>query len=198
LVVFPELSLTGYDLDAPALSPDHDAFSVIAEACAATGSTALVGAPAREDRGRSIATFLVTDAGAAIAYRKMFPGGDEETVFEAGKGPAAIEVAGWRVGLGICKDTRIMEHIDPTLALGIDLYVAGLVHHPHELDEQDARALRIAARGRIPVAFASAAGNVGRDYQATAGTSSIWASDGTVLARATDRAGDIAQAVLGG
>jgi hypothetical protein len=34
------------------------------------------------------------------------------------------------------------------------MYVAGLVYHPHEFDEQDARAARIIERGGVPVAFA--------------------------------------------
>jgi predicted amidohydrolase len=127
----------------------------------------------------------------------MFLGGDEKDLFTAGPGPAALTIAGWRVGLGICKDTRITEHIEGTLALGLDVYVAGLVHHPHELADQDTRAARMIARGRIPVAFASAAGCVGHAYPQTAGHSSVWAADGAVLARASGKAGEIAAAVLG-
>ncbi len=45
VVVFPELSLTGYHLDAPALDPADPALLPLVQACAATGSLALVGAP---------------------------------------------------------------------------------------------------------------------------------------------------------
>ena len=37
VVVFPELFLTGYDLDAPAVSPDDPLLALIVEACAETG-----------------------------------------------------------------------------------------------------------------------------------------------------------------
>ena len=45
VVVFPELSLTGYELTAPLLAPDDPRLEPLVEACAATGSIALAGAP---------------------------------------------------------------------------------------------------------------------------------------------------------
>ena len=45
VVVFPELSITGYELDAPDVTPDDPRLRPIVEACASTGSLALVGAP---------------------------------------------------------------------------------------------------------------------------------------------------------
>ena len=52
VVVFPELSLTGYELDAPAIDAGDLRLVPIVEACASAGSVALVGAPVR---GGSIA-----------------------------------------------------------------------------------------------------------------------------------------------
>ncbi len=45
LVVFPELSLTGYELDAQPVPLDEAALDPIIDACRETGSVALVGAP---------------------------------------------------------------------------------------------------------------------------------------------------------
>ena len=45
VVVFPELSLTGYELDATAIAADDPRLSPIVEACGVAGSPALVGAP---------------------------------------------------------------------------------------------------------------------------------------------------------
>jgi predicted amidohydrolase len=196
LVAFPELSLTGYDLASPAIAPADDLFAPIVDACSKSGSTALVGAPLLEGDAQFIATFAVTGAGVAVAYRKSYLGGEEARRFAHGHGPAVLEVSGCRVGLGICKDTSIPAHIDAVLALGVDLYVAGLVHHANELPDQDARAARIIRRGGIPVAFASAAGDVGTNYPMAAGHSCIWSADGSVLARATDTPGELARAAV--
>ncbi len=197
-IVFPELSMTGYEPDAPALTLDDHVFGPIVDACAASGSVALVGAPVRGGDASYIASVAVTSAGAEIAYAKTSLGGREVDVFTPGPGPATLVISGWRVGLGICKDTRMADHIESTLALGPDLYVAGLVHHPHELADQDGRAARITTRGRIPVGFASAAGRVGSAYPQTAGHSCIWSEDGVVLARAGGTAGEVAVATIGG
>ncbi len=94
------------------------------------------------------------------------------------------------------KDTGVAAHTKGTSALGVDVYVAGVVHAPEELDEQDARGLRIAAACDAYVAFASAAGPTGGGYDATAGMSTIWSPAGEILARATQAPRDLARAVL--
>jgi predicted amidohydrolase len=196
VVAFPELSLTGYELDAGALSPADAALRPIVEACAETGSIAFVGAPIEEDGQRFIAALRIDGAGAAVAYRKSHLGGDEPARFTPGDGPTAVTVDGWRLGLGICRDTGVAAHTAGTAELGVDVYVAGLVHLAEELEEQDARGRRIAAACRSYVAFASFAGRTGGGYEATAGESTIWSPDGDVIARASDEPGDIARACL--
>ena len=95
-----------------------------------------------------------------------------------------FDLDGWRVGVGICKDTGVAEHLEATGSLGIDLYVAGLVHHDHELEEQDARARRMAKLADCYVAFASYAGRTGGGFLCTAGHSAVYSPQGTILARA--------------
>jgi predicted amidohydrolase len=191
LVVFPELSLTGYELGAAAVP--LDALAPIVEACAETGSAALVGAPVA---GEHVAVLLVAADGARVAYRKRHLGGEEAERFSPGDWPAAVDVDGWRVGLGICKDTGAAEHVAATAALGVDLYAAGLVHHSHELAEQDERAATIARTCGAYVAFASFAGPTGGGYERTAGASSIWSPGGVALARAGAEPGELACATL--
>jgi predicted amidohydrolase len=178
LVVFPELSLTGYELDAEPVG--FELLHPIAEACRDTGSLALLGAPID---GPYIAFISPTQ----VLYRKSHLGGDEARRFRAGPGPVAFELDGWRIGLGICKDTGVAQHLEATAALGIDLYVAGLVHHSHELEEQDARALRMAKLADCYIAFASFAGPTGGGFVSTAGHSAIYSRQGAILARAGAR-----------
>lgn len=196
VVVFPELSLTGYELDAPSVSVRDRVLDPIVEACAATGAVALAGAPAEGAAGeRHIAMLRVSDAGADFLYHKSYLGGDERTRFAPGDGAVAIDVGGWRIGVGICKDTGVEQHIAEIAALHVDLYVAGLVHRPHELGIQDERGVGIARACRVYVAFASFAGPTG-SYARTAGFSTIWAPDGRPLARAGAEPGGIAVSVL--
>ncbi len=196
LVIFPELSLTGYHLDAPVIDPDDAAIEVLRMACADLRSAALVGAPIEWDGVDHIAMLLVDADGARIVYRKAHPGADEGRRFAAGPGAVAMTFAGRRVGLAICRDTGIAAHIEQTADLGIDLFACGVVHHDHERAEQDRRSRVIAAVCRAPVAMASCAGPTGEGYHRTAGHSSIRSADGDLLAEADAEPDDVVRATL--
>jgi predicted amidohydrolase len=195
VVVFPELSLTGYQLDAPALRLDDPRLAAIVEACAETGTLALAGAPLPGEAGREHLAMLAIDGtGVTVAYCKVSLDGAESR-FAPGE-PAMLVVDGWRLGLGICRDTGIAQHAADTAALGIDAYVAGVLMHSDEAQVQDARGRRMATELGVPVAFASFAGATGGGYTSTAGRSAIWAPNAAVLAQAGPDPGDLARATL--
>jgi predicted amidohydrolase len=196
VVVFPELSLTGYELDAPVVALDDPRLAPLVEACRETGAVALAGAPVSGEAGEHIAILAIGDAGVTVAYRKMCIGGNEPDRFSPGAEPAAIEVDGWRLGLGICKDTRIREQTAATAALGIDVYVAGVCEKAEDAGLVEERARRIVDDDGVAVAIASFAGSAGGGYDPTAGRSAIWSNDGTLLAQAGRDPGELARAVL--
>jgi predicted amidohydrolase len=196
VVVFPELSLTGYELDAPAVALDEPALEPLIATCRETGALALAGAPAAGAGGAEhIAMLAVDGAGVSVAYRKMCLGGDEPGRFSPGEA-AAIEVDGWRLGLAICKDTRIPEQAAATAALGIDAYVAGVCERLEDAAVVCERASRIVAEHSVPVAIASFAGSTGGGYAPAAGGSAIWSADGALLAQAGAEPGELARATL--
>lgn len=197
VVVFPELSLTGYELSAPTLEPSDPRLRPLVVACGELGSVALAGAPVDGDGGRpSIAMLAVDGNGAWVAYRKLYLSPAEAVRFGPGQSPCALTVDGWRLGLGICRDTGIAEHATATVALGIDAYVAGTVKAADEADLQHARGRRIAEEHRVTVAIASFAGSTGEGYRHAAGRSAIWAADGSVVSEVGPEPGAIARATL--
>jgi predicted amidohydrolase len=197
VVVFPELSLTGYELDSPTLTVDDPRLLPLVDACAETGSLALVGAPVPGAGERpQIAMLAVSGDGVRVAYRKQWLGASESPRFEPGDSPAVLEVDGWRLGLAICRDTGIAKHAADTAALGIDAYVAGTLMADEETDIQNERGQRLSLEHRIWVAFASFAGSTGDGYDRAAGRSAIWAPDGEIAAQSGPEAGAIASATL--
>jgi predicted amidohydrolase len=197
VVVFPELSLTGYELDAPAVTPRDPRLEPIVEACADTGALALAGAPVPGEEGRPhIAMLAVDGAGAAVVYRKMWLGRAEARRFSAGAKPAVLAADDWRLGLAICKDTSVPQHASDTAALGMDVYLAGTVEHENEAAGQAERARQVATAHQVWVAVASFAGSAGSGYSRAAGRSGIWAPDGAVTAQAGPEPGAIAAATL--
>ncbi len=148
------------------------------------------------DGARFIAMLHVDDTGVQVVYRKTWLGGAEADQFAAGDGPTVLELDGWRVGLGICKGTGAAQHTAGTAALSIDAYVAGLVHRPEELPEQEARAVVIARTCKAFVVFSSFAGPTGHGYSETAGSSAIWSPDGLAVSQTGREVGDLARTTL--
>ena len=197
VVVFPEMSLTGYELQAPAVGLGDELWRPLVQACAQNGSLALVGAPVADGTGAEfIATLAVSGDGVQVAYRKAWPGGEEPARFSPGPGPVVLQVDGWRIGLGICRDTGVADHTRATAALGVDVFAAGLADVPRDLPVQRERAERIARTCRAHVAFASFAGPTGRGYERTAGGSAVYSPAGDVLAGCGPEAGAVASTVI--
>ncbi|MEH0981536.1 carbon-nitrogen hydrolase family protein [Micromonospora sp. CPCC 205556] len=197
VVLFPELSLTGYDLDAPSLDVADARLAPLVEACADTGALALAGAPVGDGAGSAYIGVLAVDgAGVRVAYRKMFLGGVEPRRFVAGGGPAVVAVDGWRLGLAVCRDTGVREHARRTMALGVDVYAAGVLEAPTDAAVPEARARRVAADHGVWVATASFAGPSGSRYPQTAGGSGVWRPDGTPVLRTGAGPGEVGRATL--
>ncbi|MFJ4187079.1 carbon-nitrogen hydrolase family protein [Kitasatospora sp. NPDC089509] len=185
LVVFPELSLTGYDLTAPAVDPADPRLAPLVEACAATGALALVGAPVAEADGReSVATLAVTGEGATVVYRKMRLHGAESDRFAPGEKPFVLELDGLRLGLAVCADAADPTHAAETAALGIDAYVASTLYGPGEAQAErlDGHLRERATAHRVWGVLSTSAGASG-EFAETSGRSGIWAPDGTVVAQ---------------
>ena len=197
VVVFPELSLSGYELDAPTVAPVDGRLRPMIAACADAGALALAGAPvAGEDVGISIGMLAVDATGARIAYRKMSLGGAEPACFTAGTRPT-VSRGGW-LAPGACDLSRHrgLSSCLGQAAVGMDVYVAGVLEFAGDFAVPDERARRIAADQHVWVAIASFAGSTGGGYDHAAGGSGIWAPDGSVVARAGPEVGAIVRATL--
>ncbi|MFE7326901.1 carbon-nitrogen hydrolase family protein [Streptomyces sp. NPDC057565] len=200
LIVFPELSLTGYDLAAPAVSPDDARLRPIVSACRTTGATALVGAPVREADGREyIAVLAVTEEGARVVYRKMWLHGEEFDRFAPGEKPQVLVIDGVRLGLAVCYDAAVPEHAAETAALGIDAYVAGTLYGagPESAARRDGHMRERALAHGVWVVLATSAGASGT-YPETSGGSGVWGPDGAAVVQAGPEPGAVVSAALGG
>ncbi|MFL6110180.1 MAG: carbon-nitrogen hydrolase family protein [Catenulispora sp.] len=197
VVVFPELSLTGYEYDAPVVRVDDPRLTPIIEACAETGSLALVGALVGDAGSRpSVGVLAIDGTGARVVYRKIYVHTVEEEWFSPGERPTVVEVDGWRLGLAVCRDTGIVQHGADTAALGMDVYVAGILEHESAAAVPGERARRMCSEYGVWVAFASFAGSTGAGYDRALGCSAIWSPSGEVRAQAGAGVGEVVGAVL--
>jgi len=139
LAVLPELYLPGYDVDGllgdRGLDVDegrlHDdaRLDPLREACRSTRTTAVVGAAVRRGDSRRLSVLVVGADGAASApYDKQHLWATESSVFDPGTHGAVLELAGWRVGLGVCYDGGFPEHARAAALAGAALYVCPVAY----------------------------------------------------------------------
>lgn len=131
LLVFPELSLTGYELKLAAelaLRPDSPLLHGLQRQAAEQGLLAVVGVPLLDQDERcTIGAVVLGGADGPATYAKQHLHGDEQSYFAAGKNKTYLAVQDVRVALAICADVTHPEHAAQAAAAGADLYVAGMV-----------------------------------------------------------------------
>ncbi|MFB6945099.1 carbon-nitrogen hydrolase family protein [Streptomyces sp. NPDC060286] len=199
LVVFPELSLTGHDLAAPAVSADDPRLRPLVTACHESGATVLVGAPVRAAEGREhIATPAVTGEGSRVVYRKMWLRCEEFDRLAPGERPEVPVVDGLRLGPAVCDDAAVPEHAAATAAPGIDAYAASTLYGsgPEQAARRYGHMSRSALAHGMWVVVATSAGPSGV-HARTSGGSGIWAPDGTPAVQAGPEPGAVVSATVG-
>jgi predicted amidohydrolase len=206
LVVFPELSLTGYDL--PLLRSGHqfDAgdqwvapgdrrLDPIREICRRTGITAVIGAPFREPDGTPrLASLAVHPNGAEEAGFKTHLHGDERSLFEAGQEPLLLDVDGWKIALAICFDAAHPEHSGDAAAAGADVYAVSALYTQ---EEGHRLGLHLGARAmdnRMYGVLANLGGHT--PLGPSCGLSGFWGPDGLSMQQAGGTGMEVVTAVL--
>lgn len=112
LIVFPELSLTGFTMNAELSEPaDGETVRFFAQCSREYGIAAAFGF-ACKDGERVLNRLCVADGGAVIAeYDKLHPFsyGGEDKVYSSGDKPVCAQVRGLNVGITVCYDLRFPE-----------------------------------------------------------------------------------------
>jgi NAD+ synthase (glutamine-hydrolysing) len=191
LVIFPELVLTGYPpedllLKEHFLRATQDALAAVAEAV--EGIVAVVGYAERtEDVFDSIA--VIADRAVRANYRKMrlwnYGVADEERYFQAGPGPAVIELGDARIGLTICEDIWVPgAPASDEAEAGASLIInpSGSPYHRHKGLQRERMLVQRARDNLAAIAFANLVG--GQDELVFDGHSLLIDHEGEVLARA--------------
>jgi (R)-amidase len=125
LVAFPELYLTGYDLErvaSVAIAIDSAPLAAIREAAADAATAVAIGLAERRGRAISNTAVLVDERGAIVArYRKTHLFGEEANAFEPGNELIVAELGGVRVGTMICFDMEFPETARELARAGAEL-----------------------------------------------------------------------------
>ncbi|HEY8702703.1 MAG TPA: carbon-nitrogen hydrolase family protein [Arthrobacter sp.] len=200
LVIFPELSLTGYNLqllEVPEgwLEPDDHRLGDIREICRRTGITAVVGGAYREPDGTPrLASLAIHPDGTVHAAFKTHLHGPEQDLFAAGNGAVLLELDGWKIALAICFDAAIPAHSTRAAAGGADAYAVSAVY---TRQEEHRLALHLGARAMDNRMFGILANLGGTGVLGpSCGFSGFWGPDGLLMKRAAGTGTEVVTATL--
>lgn len=165
LVVFPELSLCGYEperLGSLAFFPDADAlFDPLRAFAARHALTCVVGAPLRIPGGARprIALFVYKPCGAVHVIEKRFLHQDELPYFSSEPGPPDVLALKRRVGVAICYELSIEAHENALFdEHRPQLYVASVAKCTAGVPRASARLEEIARRHGVPAMMVNCVG----------------------------------------
>ena len=182
LLVFPELSLTGYELDLAAdlAFGEKDARLVpLASLAASNTMTLVVGAPVRLRSRLHIGAFIITPEGSIDIYTKHHLGSGEEGVVAGDRNPL-VRCEGNVAAVAVCADANRPSHPEAAAQRGAKTYLVSTFITPAEYQNKAAMFRAYAVRHAMTVVFANYGGPTGG--LASAGRSAIWSDRGDTLA----------------
>jgi predicted amidohydrolase len=182
LIIFPELSLTGYEPQlAKELAIDSsdlllDDFQKISDKIqAAIG----VGASTKGNDGLHISMIIFQPDHEREVYSKKYLHADEDPFFVSGNNFHGLKIKGNNTALAICYELSIPEHTDNALKDGAKVYIASVAKHLSGVEKSEKILSDIAKNNSIPVFMSNSVGP--SDDFIGAGKTSIWNDKGSLV-----------------
>lgn len=189
VLVFPELSITGYELAGighTALEPDAPVLQPLRAAAMCHGMALIVGAPAVSvEKGHKpgIGAFVFEPDGGHAVYCKRHLHSGEDDYARAGCEDAHLRTwVGETMALAICADIAEPAHAEAAAEAGASLYLAGVLISESGYARDAALAQQHAARHGMGVLLANHGAPSGG--YASAGRSAFWAPGGALIGQA--------------
>ncbi|WP_161630012.1 carbon-nitrogen hydrolase family protein [Desulfogranum mediterraneum] len=182
-IVFPELSLTGYEpqLSAElAFSKNDPRLKPLTEAAVDYKIHIVAGAPLQNDSLPCIGEFIITPNGQIETYSKMNLHPGEEKYFSVGKSYHSVSFGKLNIFNAICADTNNPNHVEACVNMGASIYIAGVLVSADGY-ETDTQKLESYAR-KFSLLVAMANYNKPTGAWVPTGKSAIWGPSGLIAA----------------
>lgn len=129
LLIFPELSLTGYEptlASALAIALPDSRLDPIQDFCDQHGMSIGAGDPIRASAGIQIGMIMFHPHQHRWVYTKKYLHADEEPFFVPGHNEREVFFENPRVAPAICYELSVPAHRERALHLGVDVYLASV------------------------------------------------------------------------
>lgn len=187
LLVFPELSLTGYEgemASALAIDPLDAVLAPLRDLACELGITTVVGMPIRQQASPAVligALILAADGSLGV-YSKQHLHAGEEVFFAAGVGGPPLVFGADTVALAVCADFSLASHAAAAAEQGANIYAAGVLISEKGYAPDTALLQGYAREHSMLVLMANHGGPTGG--WVSAGRSAIWSAQGLLIVSA--------------
>ncbi len=185
LLVFPELSLTGYQLEYAAanpISPHSPALEPLRAAARELRITILAGAPVQFGSAQpSIGQLAFLPDGLVVVHTKQHLAGAEFDHFQPGRGGPVLRIGALMVASAICNDITHPEHAASAAAHRATIYAASVLLREQVYAAETAMLAGYARQHGMTVVLANHAAETGGWLPA--GRSAIWDEQGAQVAQ---------------
>ena len=188
IVIFPELSLTGYEpalAKALATHQGDGRFDDFQEIADASQITIGVGVPTKSGASPYISMVIFQPHQGRQTYSKQYLHADEEPFFMSGPSSPGLIEGRPNVGLAICYELSIPEHPERAFAQGANVYLASVAKSASGVDQAAKRLSAIAQTYVVPVFMSNCVGP-SDDFE-SAGKTSVWNDKGALVRQLDDR-----------
>ena len=195
VIVFPELSLTGYELDlaeALAFTETDSRLRPLVDLAAQRQVTLVVGAPVIEKSVLYLGALIIARDGTIDLYTKHYLGAfaasdnpngavppAEATVFHPGTRNPLVPFGDYTAAVAVCADVGRPAHARAAADRGVNAYLASMFVIPSDLEKDTSRLESYAREHAMAVVFANYGGPSGG--LPSGGRSAIWSEKGERL-----------------
>lgn len=186
-IIFPELSLTGYEPELAqglATSLGDSRFNDFQKLSDDNNITIGIGAPIKNDKGICISIILFQPNKARQTYSKKYLHPDEEEFFIAGQTFTGSPTHNPNVALAICYELSVPEHSHKAFKSGAEIYIASVAKSVNGVKNAVNTLSRIANKYSMTVLMSNCVGLSGGEE--CGGKTSIWNNQGTLLGQLDD------------
>ncbi|KAA9354596.1 carbon-nitrogen hydrolase family protein [Larkinella humicola] len=187
LLIFPELSLTGYEPELAAdlaTTPDDSRFDVFQTRSDAHRITIGVGVPIRSEEGIWISLLIFQPHQPRHLYSKKYLHEDEEPFFVSGQSTLCFLGDKANIALAICYELSVPEHSGKAFQNGATVYLASVAKSAPGMEKASETLSAIARTNAMTVFVSNCVGYC--DNFESAGRSAIWNTKGELIRQLND------------
>lgn len=182
LIIFPELSLTGYEPELAeqlATGKDDKRLDDFKALSNAHGIIIGIGMPVKSDNGLHIGMIVFQPGLPRELYTKQYLHEDEYPYFTPGNDTLILKTKAGVVALAICYELSVEQHAKDANQNGAQIYLASVAKTKEGMDKAISRLSEIASGYQMTVLLANSTGP--SDNFISGGRSSVWNSAGALI-----------------